>query len=162
MNLLRGTLLLALAATCLVSPSGAQAAGVIKSSEPGPVKAFAIDAAGGVTGAGLGFGLVSALQSECSRDGDLVSCTIGPAASALLASTVLSTTGTILVGRAAHTKPSVGGAVAGALAGAVVAVGVDHLIREELRVRTNRFGTGVTVAMTQGLFTAIGSRLVSR
>jgi hypothetical protein len=121
-----------------------------------------MEVAGGVIGAGLGFGLVSALQSECSRDGDLVSCTIGPAAGALLASTVLATMGTILVGRAAHTKPSVGGAVAGALVGALAAVGVDHLVREELRVRTNRFGTAVTVAVTQGLFTGIGSRLFSR
>jgi hypothetical protein len=162
MHALRGTLLLAVVTTCCISPARAQTAGPSKSSQPGPAKAFVIDAAGGVIGAGLGYGIVRALHSECTSDGDLVSCTIGPAAGALLASTALSATGTILVGRAAGTNPSAAGAIAGAIVGAVAAVGVDHLVREEFGIRTSRLGTGVTVAVTQGLITAIGSRLLSR
>ena len=75
------------------------------------------------------------------------------------ASTALSAVGTILAGRAERTNPSVGGAIVGALIGAVAAVGTEHLVREEMSVNTNRVATLVIVSVTQGLVTAATSRL---
>jgi hypothetical protein len=46
------------------------------------------------------------------------------------------------------------GAIVGALAGTIAAIGVDHPLREEVHVRMNRVDTGVTGAMTQRVLTA--------
>jgi hypothetical protein len=123
------------------------------------MKAFAIEAAGGILGSAAGFGIVMLSVSECEQDDDIVACAIGPAAAALAASTALSSVGTVLAGRANRTSPSVPGAIVGALIGAVAAVGTDHLVREEMNINTSRAGTLVVVAVTQGLLTAATSRL---
>ncbi|MGH7680193.1 MAG: hypothetical protein ACRENU_17110 [Gemmatimonadaceae bacterium] len=122
-------------------------------------KAFAIEATGGVAGSAIGFGAVVLATQECESDFDLVSCISGPATAALALSTVGAAAGTILVGQANRTEPSLTGAIVGALVGAVAAVGADHLIREELDFNVRRGGTMAIVTVTQGLVTAATSRV---
>jgi hypothetical protein len=121
--------------------------------------AFGVEAAGGIVGATLGYGVVVALHDECTQDGDLVSCAIGPAALALGSSTLGAALGTVVAGRAGKTGVSVAGATLGALVGAVAAVGVHHLLNEEMSVRTSTAGTTIIVGLTQGITAALTSRL---
>ena len=137
----------------LPTPSAAQ------STRTDGATAFAIEAAGGIAGSAIGYGIVLAGTNECSRDEDLVSCVIGPLTAALALGTALSATGTVVAGRARRTRPSVPGAIVGALAGAVAGVGAEHLVREEMGVNTTRIGSMFILAVTQGLFTAATSRL---
>jgi hypothetical protein len=119
--------------------------------------AFTVEAAGGAVGSAIGLGVVIAAVGDCDTD-DTVRCALLPAAAALLAGTALSATGAIVTGRANDTEPSVPGAILGAIAGAFAGIGVDHLLREELNAHHNRGATVLTIALTQGITTALGSR----
>ena len=121
------------------------------------LRAFGIEAAGGVLGSALGLAVVIAAVRDCDSD-DTVRCALLPAAGALVAGTALSATGAIVIGRANDTAPSAPGAILGAIAGAFAGIGVDHLLREELNAHHNRVATVLTIALTQGIATALGSR----
>jgi hypothetical protein len=120
-------------------------------------RAFAVEAAGATVGSAVGLGVVIAAVRDCDSD-DTVRCALLPAAGALLAGTALSATGAIVSGRMNDTEPSVPGAILGAIAGAFAGIGVDHLLREELNTHHSRVTTVVTIALTQGITTALGSR----
>lgn len=123
------------------------------------LRAFAIEAAGGVVGSAVGIGVVLVVLPECRDNEDTVRCALLPAAAALAAATAMSATGAVLAGRAFDTHPSVPGAILGAIGGAFAGIGVDHLLREELNVHHNRVATVMTLAIMQGLLTAATSRL---
>jgi hypothetical protein len=135
------------------------ASGLAAQDRPGTWRSFSIELAAAATGSALGYGTVAAFVDACSRDGDLVSCTDGPRTAPLATATALSVLTTRVVGQRLHTSPSTGGAIVGSLLGAVAAVGVEHLLREQGSVRMNEAGVTVTVAVTQGLLTAVGSRI---
>jgi hypothetical protein len=122
--------------------------------------AYGVEAAGGVTGSALGFGTVL-LLAESNACGDDLSCVLGHVALALTAASVGSAVGAYAAGRTYDTRPSGPGAVAGALAGAVVGVGVDHLLRDELNVGMGKVATVAVFALTQGVVTALGSRVAA-
>lgn len=124
--------------------------------------AFTVEALGGTVGslAGVGAGLLlTRAVNECESE-DLV-CNLRRAATTGVASVVGATVGTYVAGRAANTEPSVVGSLLGAVAGAAAGVGVVHLLTEETNVARNNATLVVAFSLTQGVVTAIGSRLVS-
>jgi hypothetical protein len=119
--------------------------------------AFGVEAAGGIAGSAVGFGTVVLLAADddCGED---LRCILGNAALAVTAATVGAAVGTYGTGRVFDTQPSGAGAIIGALAGAVAAVGLDHLLREEAGLDMGEGATIVTFAVTQGALTALLSR----
>lgn len=120
--------------------------------------AFLVEAAGGTAGSLAGFGVGYALADRCDSE-DLV-CNLENAGTALLAGTVLAALGTYVAGRLGDTEPSALGAGLGAVAGAAAGIGVWHLLTEELNVVTSDAGAVASYVVTQGIVTALGSRLV--
>jgi hypothetical protein len=124
--------------------------------------ALAVEALGGTVGslAGVGAGLLlTRAVNECESE-DLV-CNLRRAATTGVASVVGATVGTYVAGRAADTEPSIVGSLLGAVAGAAAGVGVVHLLTEETNVARNNATLVVAFSVTQGIVTAIGSRIVS-
>ena len=121
-------------------------------------RSFAIEAAGGTLGSLLGFGAVYVAGNECEGE-DLV-CNLRSAFTAVVLGTVGSATGAYLAGRAFDTEPSALGATLGAVAGAAGAIGVVHLLTEELNAINGRGVELASYVVTQGLITALGSRIV--
>jgi hypothetical protein len=107
--------------------------------------------------AGIGLALAVARPDECGSD-DL-SCTLEKIGIALVVSAGGAAVGDVLTGRMAETRPSTAGAVVGSLAGIVAGVGVVHLLSEELDVTRNDAALFVSYSLTQGIITAIGSRI---
>lgn len=124
------------------------------------VEAFAIEAAGGAVGAAAGFG-AAMLFTDRDGCGDDLTCVLDKVAFVGVLATVGSAAGTYFTGRAFDTEPNALGAVLGAVVGAAAAIGVDHLLTEELNTNASegtRFGA---FALTQGIVTAPGSRLAA-
>jgi hypothetical protein len=123
-----------------------------------PAQAFAIEAAGGIAGSLLGFGLVLLGEDDCGVE-DL-GCHLENAFFGIALGTLGSAAGTYLAGRAFDTRPSGAGATLGAVVGAAAGIGTWHLFTEELDL-VNRTEAAVAVyAATQGVMAALGSRLV--
>lgn len=121
-------------------------------------RAFLIEAAGGSIGSLLGFGVIYLVADDC--DVEDTACLLESAFTAVAVGTVGSAVGSVLLGRAADTDPSLAGASLGALAGAAAGIGMWHLLTEELNV-VQKSEVGVLVyAVTQGVVTALGSRVV--
>jgi hypothetical protein len=139
----------------VVSGIGASARAAARVS---PAAAFGIEAAGGTVGSALGFAAVIALTGPGSC-GDDLSCTLGIAATAVLLATAGSAALTYAVGRTFETEPSGWGAVAGAVAGAAAAIGVEHLLSEEADINMNDATRILVIAVTQGSLAALGSRI---
>jgi hypothetical protein len=59
----------------------------------------------------------------------------------------------------ADTRPSTPGAIAGSLAGIAAGIGVVHLFSEELDLTRSDAALFVTYSLTQGIVTALGSRI---
>jgi hypothetical protein len=133
--------------------------GAVQKTAPAP--ALPIELAGGVVGSAVGFGAV-VLLSERRQCGDDLSCILGNAAAAVAAGTMGAAVGTYLAGRAADTRPSFIGGATGAVVGAVAAIGLDHLVTEELRIGLSRGGHVALFALTQGTLSAVGSRIGAR
>jgi hypothetical protein len=119
-------------------------------------QAFLIESAGGVSGSLLGFGLVYLAASDCGED---LSCTLQQAFGAVALGTVASAGGAYLAGRLAETQPSGVGALLGAVAGAAGGIGLWHLITEELNLVVSDEAAVLSYTITQGMVTALGSRL---
>lgn len=135
-------------ASQLAQPSGSRT----------PVQAFAIEAAGGIAGSLLGFGIVYLGEEDCSVE-DL-GCHLENAFLGIVLGTIGSATGAYVAGRTFDTRPSGAGATLGAVAGAAAGIGTWHLFTEELDL-VNRTEAAVAVyVITQGVFAALGSRLV--
>jgi hypothetical protein len=122
-------------------------------------QAFAIEAAGGMVGSAVGFGSVLLLKGDDCDTEDL-GCYIETASVALVASTITSAAGTYIAGRAFDTRPSGAGAMIGALAGAAAGLGTWHLFTEELDFVNKTEAAALIYAITQGLTSALGSRIV--
>jgi len=153
-NYLISLLLTATVVGCVAAPASAQR---------GPVRgvaAFGIEAAGGVLGsaAGLGLGFLITNPGDCPSD-DL-GCTLQKVGAALAISAGGSGLGTVVLGRASHTQPSALGAFVGAAVGIAAGVGVVHLISEELDLSREDAVLWVGYTLTQGVVSALGSRLV--
>jgi len=144
--------LVALAA--LPARSTAQASGARAGAS-----AFAIESAGGILGSAAGFGLGVLLTNPENCASDDLSCTLEKVAAALAISAVGSGLGTTLLGRQANTRPSAVGAFLGAVVGIVAGVGVVHLVSEELDLSRENAVQWIGYTVTQGVVTALGSRL---
>jgi hypothetical protein len=121
---------------------------------------FLIEAASASAGSYAGFSIGAAATNECGID-DL-ECDIGRVAAATGVATLGAASGAYLVGKWAGTEPSGVGAIVGAVAGAAAGFGAWHFVREEVNVNTSNTGSRVIYSVTQGLVTALGSRLFRR
>lgn len=119
---------------------------------------FAVEATGGIAGSLIGFGAVYLLAADSCPVEDL-GCNLRNAFSAIAVGTAGSAAGTILLGRARGTGPSVVGAIVGSIAGAAAGIGVWHLFTEEFDIINHREVAIVGFSVTQGIVTALGSRL---
>ena len=135
------------------------AAGQVRPARAGGA-AFAIEAAGGTVGSVAGFGLGVLITNPENCSSDDLACTLEKVGAALAISAGGAALGTIWVGRAANTRPSALGAFVGGALGIVAGVGVVHLISEELDLSRENVVLWVGYTVTQGLVTALGSRLV--
>ncbi|CAN5787131.1 hypothetical protein BH23GEM9_BH23GEM9_36330 [soil metagenome] len=122
------------------------------------VAAFGIETIGAAAGSAVGFSAV-VLLTDHDACGDNLSCVLGNAALALTGATVGSAVGALALGSAFDTRPHGAGVIVGALAGAAAAVGMDHLLREEIGLNMSDGATIIVIALTQGVVTALGSRL---
>lgn len=120
-----------------------------------PAAALGIEALGGTGGSAIGFHMVRLLSDRIAC-GENLSCTLGNAATALLLGSVGAAAVSYASGRIAGTEPSGAGAVIGAVVGAAAVVGVDHVLSN---INTSDRHRYVAFAVTQGLLTAIGSRI---
>jgi hypothetical protein len=121
-------------------------------------RAFLVETAGGVGGSLLGFGLLFLQGDDCGED---LGCTLRHAFEAVALGTVASAGGAYLAGRLADTQPSGVGAVLGAVVGVAAGVGLWHLFTEDLDVVNNERAAVLSYTVTQGVFTALGSRIGS-
>lgn len=137
----------------LPAASGAQ----VSAGRGGPA-AFAVESAGGIAGSLAGFGVGYAVAERC--DGEDLVCNLEHAAAAVATGTVFSALGAYGAGRLGDTRPSGLGASLGALVGAAAGIGAWHLATEELDVVRSDVGAVLTYGVTQGIITALGSRLV--
>jgi hypothetical protein len=130
-------------------------------AQAAPYRSLAIETLGAATGSALGFGAAVAL-SDARACGEDLACLLGDVALAVSVATAASAAGALIAGRAFDTEPSVLGAIVGAVVGAGAAIGVEHLLSEEAGMNLGD-GTRVGVfALTQGLVTALGSRMGAR
>ena len=123
------------------------------------VRAFVIETAGGTVGslAGVTLGLAVARIDNC--DSEDLACILSGLSLGGLGGVVGATLGTVVVGRRFDTRPSTAGAIAGSLVGVAAGLGVVHLITEEASTRLGRVGGVLVFSTTQGLLTALGSRI---
>lgn len=130
-------------------------------SSPSQSRAFVVEAGGGVLGSAAGAiaGLVVSKVDDCGVD-DLA-CTIKGLGVAGVGSVIGATAGAVLAGRAIGSRPSLPGALAGSLLGAVAGVALVHGLTEEVNLHLDKPMTVAVYALSQGLVTAIGSRLVA-
>jgi hypothetical protein len=124
-------------------------------------RAFAIEAAGGSIGsvAGAALGLAISRPDKCETE-DL-SCEIRALGVAGVTSAVGAAAGAVFAGRKSNTRPSTVGAIAGSIAGAVAGVAVIHGLTEEANLRLEKPAILLAYSVTQGIVTAIGSRLIA-
>jgi len=122
--------------------------------------AFLIEAAGGIAGSLAGFALVYSTADDCESE-DLT-CNLGKAAGAIATSTAAAAAGVFLAGRLGKTEPSGAGAALGAVAGAAAGLGMAHLMTEELNLINSDAGAIITLCVTQGLVSALGSRIAKK
>lgn len=118
--------------------------------------AFTVEAAGATAGSLLGAGLALA-TIDC--DGEDLDCVLGGVAVTGVLGAAGSVGGDLLAGRLADTRPSVGGAVGGAVLGTLGGLAVVKGLEE---AGVDGAPAIVGFSVTQGLFTALGSRLFRR
>ena len=143
-------------ATSVFGAAGARPAALV-AAVPGGGASFAIEAAGGIGGSLLGFGLVYLLGNDC--DVEDLGCNLETAFGAMALGTAVSAGGAYLAGRLADTQPSGVGAVLGSVAGAAAGVGLWHLFTEELDLVNNDKAAVLSYSVAQGIVTALGSRI---
>ena len=150
MKIFRYVIAIAVITSAAASNAAAQATGS---------RAFTAEAAGGILGsaAGATLGLAVSGMDECNNE-DLA-CMIQALGVAGIGSVIGATAGTVIAGKAVKSRPSVVGAFLGSLAGAAAGVGIVHALTEEVNLRLEKPGTIVVYTVTQGLVTALGSRL---
>lgn len=128
---------------------------------PSTTAAFVTEAAGASVGSAIGFGTVLLLNRRGSGCGDDVSCAISNVAAAVALGTAGAASGAYIGGSLRDTRPSLTGALIGSVAGAAAAIGVNHLVTEEASTELSDASTIALFAITQGVVTALGSRIVA-
>lgn len=120
--------------------------------------AFAIEALGGTAGsaAGIGLGIVTFRPGSC--DGEDVACILEKLGSIGLLTAITSPLGTWAAGRAANTEPDFVGALVGGVAGTLAGAGAIRLL-DEAGSPVEGAGAVLVYCATQGIFSALGSRL---
>lgn len=129
-----------------------------REQERGEAVAFVIEAAGGAAASFAAFSVMAAALEEC--DVDDLACDISSVAASVGVATIASAGGAYLAGSLARTGPSALGAAIGSLVGAAAGVGAWHFIKEEIDIGTSDAGAIAIYAVTQGVVTALGSRIV--
>ncbi|MGH7502188.1 MAG: hypothetical protein ACREL7_10570 [Longimicrobiales bacterium] len=129
--------------------------------ERAPVSAFLIETVGGTVGSAAGFGIALALTGPDDCHSDDLACTLRRLGISLLASAGGAATGDVLAGNMADTRPSPLGATIGSLAGIAAGVGIVHLFSEELDITRSDAALFVSYSLSQGILTALGSRLAA-
>ena len=121
--------------------------------------AFAIEAAGATVGslAGVTLGLAVSRIDRC--DSEDLACILSGLSVGGVGGVVGATAGTLIVGRQLDTHPSTAGAIVGSILGVAAGLGVVHLITEEAVIKLGRVGAVLAFSATQGLVTALGSRI---
>ena len=119
--------------------------------------AFLIETVGGAAGSLLGFGLLYLIGNDC--DVEDLGCNLEHAFGGIALSTATAAGGAYLAGRLADTQPSGVGAVLGSVAGAAAGIGMWHLFTEELDLVNNDLAAALSYSVTQGVVTALGSRI---
>jgi hypothetical protein len=148
---------LVLLLTCLVSPLGAQTPRA--QTHAATDGSLALKMLGASLGSAAGIGVVLA-ASNCGSD-DL-GCGILSTGGAGVLGIVGAALGATLVASHTGAPRSVGGAIAGGLVGTGVGLGVHYLLD---RNSDRNLGDPVTIpifAISQGVFAALGSRLIGR
>jgi hypothetical protein len=140
------------AAPLLVTPLGAQ--------ERSGGAAFGIEAAGGTLGSGVGVGLGLLISDPADCDAEDVACILEGLGVTGLVAAAAAPVGSVLLGRANDTEPSLLGAAIGSVAGIAVGLGVIKLL-DEGGATLNGLGAGVVFTVSHGVVTALGSRLVA-
>jgi uncharacterized membrane protein YeaQ/YmgE (transglycosylase-associated protein family) len=127
------------------------------------VRAFGVEALGGTVGSALGIaiGLAVAKPDDCPSNED-IACMLQRLGITAIVGVAGATLGTAVAGRWAGSDPSVVGAFLGAVAGAALGIGLQHLITEELNQSLGDAGAVVLFSVTQGILAAAGSRLGAR
>lgn len=119
--------------------------------------ALATEAAGATIGSLIGFGAVYLTREGC--DADDLGCVLERVSVGLVLSTVGAAAGAHLAGNWRDTQPSGWGATLGAIVGAAGGLGAWHLFTEELDISNDPAVAILGYSLTQGIFTAIGSRI---
>lgn len=119
--------------------------------------AFFVETGGGVLGslAGVGAGLLIFNPDAC--DNEDIECILQRVTSVGVTSAVGATVGTLISGRLGRTSPSGWGAAIGAIAGVAAGAGAVQLLEEASG--TTRGTAVIAYSVSQGLITAIGSRI---
>jgi hypothetical protein len=120
--------------------------------------AFAIEALGGTLGSAAGFGL-GVLITRPDRCHDDLGCTLEKVGIALGLSGAGAGFGSLLSGELGATEPSAWGGFIGGIVAIPAGIGVVHLMSEELNLSRDDFVLTASYTLTQGLVTAIGSRI---
>lgn len=125
--------------------------------ERGAASAWASEAAGGTLGSLAGFGLgVLIVDDEC---GDDIECILTDVAAVVGLASAGSALGTVALGGAADTEPSLAGAAIGALAGAFAGLGMLKVVEEIDPRLDDGLAAAITFSLSQGMVAAIGSRI---
>lgn len=150
-----------LAAALLLAGTQALAAQEVPTLPISTSQRFLIEWGGGSVGSAIGggIGLLIASESDCPTD-DLA-CTFEKAGIALAASALGSAAGTWFAGDMGETEPSGLGASIGALLGVPAGIGVVHLLSEDTGWVQSDPVLFASYALTQGIVSAIGSRIVA-
>jgi hypothetical protein len=121
--------------------------------------AFAIEAAGATVGslAGVTLGLAVSRIDRC--DSEDLACILSGLSVGGVGGVVGATVGTLIVGRQFNTRPSTAGAIVGSIVGVAAGLGVVHLMTEEATIKLGRISGVLVFSATQGLVTAVGSRI---
>jgi hypothetical protein len=120
---------------------------------------FVMEWLGGTAGSAASFGLGIAL-ANCDDDPDdfiNIDCAVNAALVTLLISIPASVVGTYFLGQAVDSQPSAGGAFIGSIVGMVGGILVANALDSDSS--DNDVALVLGYAATQGLFTAIGSRI---
>lgn len=157
---MKGFRLFVVVLTLVPQAAGAQRAYSVLQAAPEKTggAAFVVEALGATAGSLAGFSLIY-LTNKDDCDPEDLECTLETGALALATSTVGAAVGNILAGNAAHTRPSGWGAAIGAIAGSVAGIGTWHLFTEEINVSDSAAFAIAVYAVTQGIVTALGSRI---
>jgi hypothetical protein len=124
---------------------------------------FAAAAVGGVLGSAVGLtvGILATQPDSCPADDDIV-CPFRKLAVTGVLGVAGAAVGVGLAERRAGGGASPVGAVLGAVAGTVAGIGIVHLLTQELDTGGGRTLAIATMAVSQGVLAAAGSRLLGR